>query len=166
MKKAVLILALLLFVVACQQQQPTQPGSTQFYEKFRTGSEGLAISFVSDQPPSRLFDSDEVFFIINVENRGAKEVGYPGDRIYLSGFDPRILTGVPFTGAQIEKVEGKTSTSLVGGRGVTEFRSTPSKLPTESYETPIVATACYSYETIAEANICLDSDPRSYSQRK
>lgn len=165
MKKVVLVLALLLFVFACQQQ-PTQPGSGQFYEKFRTGSEGLVISFVPDQPPTKIFDTDEVFFIINVENRGAKEVGYPGDRVYLSGFDPRILTGVPFTGAQIEKIEGKTSTSLVGGRGVAEFRATPSKLPTESYETPIVATACYSYETIAESNICLDSDPRSYAQRK
>ncbi len=165
MKKVVLLLAVLLFIISCQQQ-PTQPGSGQFYEKFRTGSEGLAISFIADQPPARIFDTDEAFFAINVENRGAKDVGYPGDIIYLSGFDSRILTGVPITGVQIEKTEGKTSTSSVGGRGVAEFRAISSKLPTESYQTPIVATACYSYETIAEANICLDSDPRSNAQRK
>lgn len=165
MKKVVLILTLMLFVIACQQQPQGQQGG-QFYEKFRTGAEGLTISFVSDQPPSKIFDTDEAFFVLNVENKGAKDVGYPGDRIYLSGFDPRILTGIPFTGSSIEKIEGKTSTSLVGGRGVAEFKAILSKLPTESYETPIVATACYSYETIAEANICLDSDPRSYAQRK
>lgn len=163
-KKVILaVFSLLFLMIACQQTTPTEQ---RFFEKFRTGTEGVFISFFPDQPPAKVFDRDEIFFVVNVENRGAKEIGFPGDRIYLSGFDPRIITGIPYTGAQIPKLEGKTSTSLTGGKNVVEFRGIPSPLPTESYETPVVATACYSYESVAEANICIDPDPRNLNQRK
>src|SRR3989304_9633729 len=96
MKKWVLLIVLVL-VVGCQPGTPVQKEG--FVPDFRTGSQALILTFVPNLPPSRLFDSEEFQAVLDIQNIGAAPLGGPGDRVYLTGFDPNIITGVSTAGA-------------------------------------------------------------------
>lgn len=156
MGKKWVMLALLL-LVACQQggQQPTK----DFPAEFRTGSQGLVMTFVANLPPTRLFDTEEFNTLIDIQNVGASNVGSSGDKIYISGFDPSIITGISTAGAQIPVMEGKTRFNTQGTIDRVSFRGSIRRLTTDRYPVRILATACYNYETVANANVCVDPDP-------
>ncbi|MBW2968992.1 hypothetical protein KY314_02655 [Candidatus Woesearchaeota archaeon] len=170
MKKILTILLVIAFLTGCNSMpignQQTQETNQQDY---RTGNQGLRINFVTNAPPSRVFDTDEMNVLIEIENMGAYTTKSIADKIYLSGFDQSIITGIPTTGKTIPILEGK---GPYVSRGMTDrvaFKAIPAMLKAKTidkYPITLLATACYEYETIASGNICIDPDPYSISTQQ
>jgi hypothetical protein len=156
-KPALVILSLaLLALVACQPAGRTEPKP----QDFRSGTQGLVLEFVPNVPPFRIYDTEQAFNAqLVVHNRGAFEVGGPGDRVYLAGFDPNVITGIPTTGVQIPRIEGKSAFNSQGGQDVVTFQGGIRVITADKLPLPLQATACYSYETQASANVCVDPNP-------
>src|SRR3989338_7701033 len=91
MKKSVIVLLVLLlsctqFNTGTEQKQPTTG--------YRTGSQGLLITFLPNLPPTRVIDRDPFNVVLQVENLGTGRVGNGLDRLYISGFDHNLITGI------------------------------------------------------------------------
>ncbi len=159
MKKSVIVVFLLVLLVACaggRKAKEAQPVD------FRSGSQGLMLTFVPNLPPPRLFDREPFNAMIQVENRGTSTVGAPYDRVYLSGFDNTIITGINTYGEQIPVMEGRGPFMPQGGIDTVNFRATIQSLTgkrIDKYTPTILATACYNYETVASAQVCIDPNP-------
>ncbi|MBD3361278.1 hypothetical protein GF358_00645 [Candidatus Woesearchaeota archaeon] len=165
MKKEMVLLTILLLIAGCTPgtQQPdkeTQPAD------YRSGNQGLRISFVPNMPPHRIFDTDEINVLIELENMGAYTTEGPADRVYLSGFDPAILSGIKTSGKSIPRLEGKGPYISRGATDRVSFSGIPAILSVKNidkYPLRLLATACYEYQTIASANICIDPNPYKLS---
>jgi len=156
-KLVILIVFVLLLLVACV---PGRREKGQEVETFRTGSQGLQLQFVQNLPPLKTYDTEDFNAMLEIKNVGAHDVGAAGDRVYISGFDTNIITGIPFTGNTI-RIEGKDQFNIQGGFDTTAFKGIVRRLTTDVYPFNLVATACYAYETQASANVCIDPDPYS-----
>ncbi|RLE48089.1 hypothetical protein DRJ25_00715 [Candidatus Woesearchaeota archaeon] len=169
MKKTNIILLLIMIAVltGCMQWQNRQnipENQNTQTETYITGTEGATIRFLPNLPPEQLYDTEPFTAMIEITNEGASQIGGPGDRVYLSGFDPSIITGIPTTGIQIPKLEGRsvyakepeTNTITFKGR-IKNLRNTR----IDKYPLTLLATACYSYETTANAGVCIDPNPHS-----
>ncbi|MBI4145022.1 hypothetical protein HY493_02345 [Candidatus Woesearchaeota archaeon] len=152
----IFILVLTLLLVACTRQGTKEP-----QQNWRTGSQGLYVQLVPNLPPPRIYDDQPLEVVLDLENRGASTLGGVGDRIYLSGFDPNIITGISTIGAQIPSMEGKSAFGP-GGIGTISFKGTVRALGfrnVDKYSPRLLVTSCYGYETIASDNVCIDPDP-------
>lgn len=160
MKKSVLVIFLLVLLVACAARKAKEAQPVDF----RSGSQGLMLTFVPNLPPPKIFDREPFNAMVQVENRGTSNVGAPYDRIYLSGFDNTIITGINTYGEQIPVMEGRGPFMPQGGIDTVNFRATIQSLSgkrIDKYQPTILATACYNYETIASAQVCIDPNPYS-----
>ncbi len=165
------MITLLLLLSACTGTLPGQQRKSQqlYGPEYRTGSEGLRLSFVQNLPPARLFDTEQFTTMIQVENLGAFTVGGPGDKVYLSGFDQTIITGISQWGADIPVTEGKSQFVPTGTVDTVEFKGMIAPLRAKNidkYPAKLLATACYAYETVATANVCIDPSPYATNIRK
>lgn len=157
MQKAVLLgMILILALAGCTAT--TQTKEQVFTQQFRTGTEGLYMRFAQNLPPTRLFSGEELAVVLEIENRGTAPIGGPGDRIYLSGFDPSIISGISPVGEQIPLLEGRSQFVNQGGFDTVSFKAI-TRILTDRYPVRILATACYTYETVASSNVCIDPDP-------
>ena len=170
MKKYLLLLVLAFLVSACLPGvSQTDKEKTDLMVAYRTGTQGLNLQFASNLPPTRLFDTEPFSAVVEIENRGAFTVGGPFDKIYLSGFDPSIITGVLEWGENIPNIEGKTQFITQGGMDIVGFKGSIAPLGPrniDKYPVRILATACYEYETIATAPICIDPNPYAPTTRQ
>ena len=158
MKKAALI-TLLILLVACQPQSGTQPQQPQ---DFRTGTQAISLEFLSNLPPNRLFDRDPFNVVVQVENKGTSKIGGGSDRIYLSGFDHNIITGIGTDGKAIPILDGRGPYLPRGGFDMLDWKGTVLALTDkriDKYQPTILATACYNYETVASGQACIDPNP-------
>ena len=162
MKKRVLLVVLLAILIsACQ---PTPPSKDASSVRQVTGSEGLRISFLENLPPPKLFDNEEFNAVIQIENKGAAKVGGTGDKIFLSGFDPAILSGISNFGMQIPSLNGVEPITLQGDMDTVSFTGRLALLKgfgTMQVPLKLLLTSCYGYETIAAPQVCIDPVPFS-----
>ncbi len=159
MKKRMYALVLFLILTACAQQGQTEEPQTQ---EFRYGTEGILLRFAPNLPPPVLFDTEPFHALLEIENRGTYSVGNPGDRIYLSGFDPTNIQGIDSSGIPIPPLEGRGPFIPEGGFDTLSFRGRIRSLydkRIDKYDATLLATACYGYETVASANVCVDPNP-------
>lgn len=163
--KKIISTIIILFVLGCMPlaNQTTDTISTN-EEEYRTGNQGVSLRFIENIPPDRLYDIEPFSALIEITNEGTSSIGGVGDRIYLSGFDTTLIQGIPSTGIQIPKIEGRSAYIRNPESDTINFQGTLkdiSRMRMDSYPTKIVATACYSYETLANAGVCIDPDPYS-----
>ncbi len=168
MKKTFLLLiaVVLLIISACQPRQGKEQAPQEVY---RYGTQGLFMRFVLNLPPARLFDNEDFNAVIEIENRGTFDVGGPGDNVYLSGFDPTIITGISTFGEQIPLLEGRDQFTPVGGFDTVSFKGIIRDLTfqrIDRYPARMLATACYGYQTTATANMCIDPNPYTPTVRQ
>lgn len=163
----ILSLILVLIISGCNRGGDEQPADIDAY----TGSDGLVMEFVSDNPPSTIYysgDSADVNMIVELWNKGATDVstdwgeglyGY----LYLTGYDPSIinfgLTGGPFQ--TIDNLEGKSDFNPNGGYDTIELYGAVTDFPegVNEYRPNFQLSACYEYETRATPIVCVDPDP-------
>ncbi|MFH0977866.1 MAG: hypothetical protein V1837_01055 [Candidatus Woesearchaeota archaeon] len=135
-------------------------------ENFRTGTQGLQLRFLPYSPPDKIFDNEELHARIEVFNKGAEDITGSNNRLYLSGFDTTIITGIPTMGFQIPDLQGKKFFNPEGefdNVDITGFVRDLKSRNIDFYNTILMATACYKYKTIADPSACVDPDPFSTS---
>ncbi|MBI4448879.1 hypothetical protein HY641_02530 [Candidatus Woesearchaeota archaeon] len=167
MRLRVICISLALLILAsCAGQRTSEDRG---FENFRTGSQGLVFQFMPNLPPARLYDDQDFNVQLRVTNAGAANAGSASDRMYLSGFDPSILTGISSFGEQVPPLEGKTQFNIQGTYGFVNFKGIPRALSVkkiDKYPFTLVATGCYNYQTIAQGNVCIDPDPFSTTAKQ
>ncbi len=148
-----------------------------------TGTEGLVMNFVPNNPRERVVvgeNSEEIRFLIEARNKGTYSEGTTLDgSVFLSGFDPKIITfsgsnpetstAIPMksaSGGESKFLERRSVLNPVGGYDIFEFVGTinGNNIKLEAYEPIFSATACYRYQTVAGAPVCID--PKPYDVRK
>ncbi len=162
MKKEMLLFAFIAFVLVgcfgCTSSSSKESTST---DTSHTGTKGITLSFVSNQPPSTVFDKNTLDVVVQLANEGAVDAsGY----IYLGGYDSSIFPFDYESGQQFS-LEGKTKYNTLGGRDYKTFStgSNVISLPsiTDSLPQTLQASACYNYETDASIAVCIDPNPNS-----
>ena len=163
MQKRVIVICCLLLLAACQQVFTSQKKETAGTGEFRVGTEGLRMSFLRNLPPDRIFDTEGIIpMTLQVENRGTALVGGPNDLVFLSGFDPSIITNIPTTGQKIPRIHPRDQFTPQGGIDHVSFEGKITSLQgkgIDRYPARIQATLCYQYQTIASTNVCIDPNP-------
>ncbi|MEK6874745.1 MAG: hypothetical protein AABX52_03280 [Nanoarchaeota archaeon] len=161
MQKQYILIVFLVLLVSCIGGGRKE---TKTFAEFRTGSEGVRMEFLSNLPPPRQYDDQDFNIQLKVTNAGAYDVGLATDRVYISGFDPSIITGISTFGEPIPQLQGKTQFNLQGQYGFVNFKGMPRSLRSKNIDKfpfPIIATACYNYHSTAQGNVCIDPDPFS-----
>ena len=164
-----LFLMLLISVSGCSGKKDVKKS----LEEIRTGTEGISLSFLPNNPPATIHvaDADTVFdVVLELKNRGA----YPQPdedkkqqvAVYLSGYDRSILNLVvnqEDVNRLSTSLEGKSNVNIIGGTDIVSFKGTitGNNLKVEKYEPTLLATACYQYFTTAGPSVCIDPDPYS-----
>src|SRR3989338_5488763 len=72
-----------------------------------SGTGGLRVSMLSNLPPTKLYDGQDLRVVLEVENTGDYPIGKSGDSVYISGFSPNIITGLQDSGEPIPGLEEK-----------------------------------------------------------
>lgn len=169
-----LLLFLLILIYGCNRQKTP----AKSLEEIRTGTEGIVISFLPNAPSLIIHaeqSSDNSFdVVLEVRNKGAYPqpddgLTAPFGDIYLSGYDRSILDFTPQAfNLNDRALEGKSNINLNGGLDLATFKGTVKieNLNVEKYEPTLLATACYTYTTIAGPQVCIDPNPYSTSKEK
>lgn len=171
----VLFLILLFSISSCTGKKDTKKP----LEDIRTGTQGLSISFLTNNPPPTIHAEKEALndfdVVLELRNKGAypqPEEGRPSlyGRVYLSGFDPNIISfdNSPVQELMDKALEGKSTINPNGGFDLMTFKGKVfyENLNVEKYEPTLLATACYNYFTIAGPSVCIDPDPYSTVTQK
>ena len=158
-KQFLLVSMLLLLVFGCSDNQGGSGGSTN--TKWRTGTDGIIMSFAQDSPPSEVVSTQQVNVIVEYSNKGAFDV----DNLvfYLSGYDNTIFSfGRPVMEERAPRITGKSQFYPEGSQlGFINWRAEVNTPQTaDSFTQDLTVTSCYSYQTIANPSICID--PKKY----
>jgi len=158
MKKIIMILMLCVLLAACG---PVDDGKT--IENFRTGTDGLVVSFEPNHPPAKVYvragELNEIGIGVNLKNLGAADI--VGGAVVLSGYDPGILA-IPSTRTfnAMDGLAGRSAFNPQGGFNTFDYNGAVNLAAMgDSYKPNILATACYDYSTFSEMSVCIDPDP-------
>lgn len=177
-----IMLSILVLVLMLAGGCGKSKSSTKAPVDARTGTEGLALSFVANNPPSLVVVEEGVEnlikVVLQVNNKGAYPQPNEGSglapelgRVYISGFDQEIID-MPikyFDISQLKGLEGKSGINPNGGIDFITFDGNikAEVLSVEKYDPTFLATVCYGYVTVAGPQVCIDPDPYStISQKK
>ena len=86
----VLILLILLVMPAGCKKKPTPEAGAGPEEIYR-GAEGLKMQFVNNMPPKKIYDTNNMNILLELENKGTSDLSGSRCRLYLSGFDEYSL---------------------------------------------------------------------------
>jgi len=151
-------------------------------EEIRAGTEGITMSFLLNSPPDKIHvdkaaadESSNGFEVaLELRNKGAfpqpGEGDAPRGKVYLSGYDPEIIK---FEGSNVKTelgnaLQGKSTINPNGGFDVFTFKGSVNaeSLNVEKYEPTLLASACYTYQTVAGPSVCIDPDPYSVTNER
>lgn len=164
MKKWMFLMALASLLMLSSCNQSTSGGS----DLVHVGSQGVEITFVQNNPPSRIYAGEPLNVIVELANKGAypnpdeQPGAYFDGKLYLGGYDTSLIEA--FTAKQLPSdFYGKDKFNTDGGLTTINFQSGSVNLPTgtDTLDSSIQATVCYRYQTIATASVCVDPDPYS-----
>ena len=167
------VLLLLILVSGCQ----TKAGK-QSSKDTSTGTEGIAINFLPNNPQDKYVVSNDeeelISIILELRNKGS----YPREndvnelsrgQVYISGFDDNIIH-MEEAGKRLDRqfLGGRSSINPEGGFDMMEFKGSiyTSGIVIEKYEPTILATLCYPYATKASPSVCIDPFPFDEKQKK
>lgn len=130
-----------------------------------TGTEGLVVNFVQNQPPAKMYTGTPMTIVAEVANKGTYDIQHA--EIFVSGFDPNIIRIAPGQGS-VDGLEGRSAFNPYGDLDSISIESQPISLPagTASYSPNIMLSSCFLYETIANPMSCVDNSPHLLSEDK
>lgn len=179
----ILFIALLILISGCKGKKSTEKS----LEEIRTGTEGIAMSFLPNAPPDKIHveqgappEANIFEVVLELKNKGAypqpdegaRGLGPGFGKIFLSGYDTNIITLESKDGKSgdlgTKTLEGKSTINPNGGQDILSFtgKIIPENLNVEKYEPTLLATACYYYLTIAGPSVCIDPNPYSTIKEK
>jgi len=96
MKKSVWIILLAVLVVGCQApqfggEQAQDAQQPKGGAEFRSGAQGVVVSFIDNLPPPTLFTNDVMTVMLQVENKGTDKLEPSSGYVVLSGYDQSIF---------------------------------------------------------------------------
>lgn len=160
-----LFIFFLLLVAGCAKQAATGPTGKAFVG----GTQGLAISFLSNQPPAEVFDVDFPFQIgLKLENKGEFDINDPNTvKLSINGIVPadfKVNSG-DLQKSSPELLKGKRIDSqgqVIAGDIVTVDFPQMQYATTVNGRIPftIRANVCYEYGTKAQGSLCVRKDLR------
>jgi hypothetical protein len=168
----IILVLLVMFLSGCNNGSESDGNGATI----QSGTKGIEMNFVSNAPPAQVYvdegGSAKFEAILELRNKGA----YPkeGDKslsgqLYLTGFDPTVITGNWVDGGPELPVDlnGKSFSFPDGGYNVKTFEGDVNyNYEAESYEPMLMVTACYNYVTKASPLVCIDPTPYSPVSKK
>ncbi len=167
MKKSVayLILALTIVLLATsctrvnQGERPLDTAAAA--RQVQTGTLGITID--PTLPTQALYDSNELFTVVEIRNQGSHSVKEQECFVQMTGFDPNIIKGDYSKARSCAEgiggpLEGKSLYNIQGGLNQVEFNSPDIKLPDGvfDYNPRLNIVTCYNYQTRATPSVCID----------
>ncbi|MDO8481016.1 MAG: hypothetical protein Q7S65_04325 [Nanoarchaeota archaeon] len=158
-----LVLLLVLLLTACGSSR-NRNGEGISEKDYRTGTEGLQLTFMQNNPPDKVFAGSEMDVLVEVRNAGA----YPDTdafdgKLEIYGYDRKAFVRGGWDGSNFigRTLQGKSQFGPSGGREVKQFHvdEVTTLFGAEFYEPTLVVAACYKYRTIAEPLVCIDPEP-------
>ncbi len=129
-KIGIVLLISMFFLSSCSiiPQGEDADSTSAVLAQVQSGTRGIEVSFVNSYPPSTLYDISDFVMLLEVENKGAYDVGANDCYLQVTGFDPNIIQGVDFV-QSCGPVDGKNVYNLDGGWNQVEYSSTRIELP-------------------------------------
>jgi hypothetical protein len=160
-------MAALLLLAGCSKMggffKGKGTGTMETYD-FRKGTDGLEMQFVEGMPPKQLFVGADFTIGLRVKNKGAYDVtdrselkiSVPDDSAFR--FSEGNLKRVALTGKSPYIKEGAEDVLLFPMTALCfpGYDGTMASIRT-NYTPKIKASACYYYETTANADLCIDT---------
>ena len=156
----IIAIILVSLVYGCKTGTPSVSPEDGAPSEIYKGYTGLEMSFMSNLPPDKIYDSTPLDIMLELQNTGVYDLT-GRCQLYLHGYDENIIPGL-LTTEQCGDLEPKTQYNPEGGRDTQEFYTTNIYLPekVDSLEQSFIITACYRYQTVANPVVCID--PRLY----
>ncbi|MEK6886870.1 MAG: hypothetical protein AABW88_03485 [Nanoarchaeota archaeon] len=166
MKKAITLfmVLLLIFVAGCAKKTETNAAGKAFVG----GTQGLAISFLPNLPPTEVFDTDNPFSIsVKLENKGEFDIPTGAARVSITGIraeDFRLTSN-----SLLKSSEEDMGAVRIDAQGnIVAGGYTTMDFPEMNYATkvsgslsfPVRASVCYEYGTNAQGQLCVRKDLR------
>jgi len=170
-KKTVIIfiIFILLFSLGCTKTGKISKIGVE--DEYHTGTEGIEMEFMTNAPPDKIYDGDNLEVVVELNNKGA----YPDTdsfvgKLEISGFDTSAINGQWDGGNVIApELRGKTQYNPEGNYETMTYKDTDGvnvPFDYDKYETDIMITSCYKYKTIASPTVCIDPDPYKLVQEE
>lgn len=160
-KEYFILITLLLFINACVDSGSSSGPSNV---KWRTGTDGVRMNFVSENPPREILSTQELSVMVEYSNKGAFDIPGSGAKFYLTGYDPSIFFNSPIQEYSSGAIGGKNQFNTEGSQTAYAHWTTPVKLnkdhKVDSFTTSLAVTSCYKYRTQALPTVCVD--PQKY----
>ncbi len=161
MKFVLLLVAIvsMLLLSSCSSisQGEDADSTSSVLAQVQSGTQGIEVDFVHDYPPTTMYDISDFVMLLEVENKGAYDVGATECYLQVTGFDPNIISGIDYA-QSCGPIDGKNVYNLDGGWNQVEYLSSSINLPdgTLEYSPNLNLVWCYAYQTLANPSICVD----------
>jgi len=146
---------LVLFISGCVTN-PFVATTTQ--DDFRTGSQGILMEFLTNAPPSEIYEEYPFQIGIILKNIGAYDtkngfVSFTIEEDYMELMNQN-------QGAVSFSLKGKSVSIPTGDQLIKLVKAETKKIDeqSEQHESTILVSTCYQYQTKKDVTICIDTD--------
>ena len=155
-KKLILVLSI-LFLVVLSGCKGSSSGKSITDEDVRKGFDGLAMAFIKNAPPDKVFEQSIFPIGINLKNKGASNIE---KGFFVMGFEKEYADAAGREAKETFDIKGKSTFNLNGDEEFITLNAEAKKVGSQSETHPstILATACYPYRTILGTSVCIDTD--------
>lgn len=169
-KKIILIASILvLLTLGCNAGSSTK---TEKEVNVRVGFNGLAMEFMKNTPPIKVFEGETFPVIIKIRNNGAYSISNEEKAILSLGVEKDYTQKIQLLeDGRIKKIEGngnaasfnlegKSIINIKGEGEVVSYNVVAGKVDpqSETHASTVVAALCYPYKTILDSSVCIDPD--------
>lgn len=159
----VLLILVCILIISCKGKGAgTTPTDTAAAAKMvQSGTQGVEISVMPNQPPALVYDQNELVAMVEVKNKGNHDLLPQDCFVQVSGFDQNIIRGMQAIHSCAEtqdQLDGKSLYNTEGGYNLLEFRAPNVELPAAvfEYNPTLNFVTCYNYHTVASPQVCVD----------
>ena len=163
----------MILILGCNTSSSTK---TKNVVNVRLGFNGLAMEYMKNTPPVKVFEGETFPIIIKIRNNGAYSIlneektilslGVEKDytqkiQLLESGRIKKIEgTDKPIDNAAAFNIEGRSIINIKGEEEVVSYNVVAGKVDpqSETHASTVVATLCYPYQTILDSSVCIDPD--------
>jgi len=162
-----ILIVISLVLAGCSGVIPGAKKPEDVEEDVHRGIRGLVMKFARNLPPAKMFDTDALDIVVEVENKGASDL--TGNRcwLHLAGYDQSIFPNLWPGPYQCGALDARSIYNPDGGFDTKQFMSPPySIILPEGIDTlpqTFVVHGCYEYVTKARPIVCIN--PRLYDIR-